>query len=456
MKKTLRVFVLLLLILQVPVALAESTGADENNVGTSEVRMGSLVPITTETGKITLSVDALGVYTASTGTIQVEKPSSDATVRCAYLATATLGFQSSTTLSNGDVQIDGTGVTWTYTTPSSINSKNYWADVTSIVKTKLDAAPAGRVDFTITEMINSYYIDGSILAVVFDDPEQTVSNTVVLLFGAQDVDGDTFAISLADPLDLDDPNLILDFSLGISYSYQVGDSQYSQVDVNGIRMTTWAGGEDDGGSANGRLITAGGLDDSNANPADAYATPIGNYRYDDELYDLLPFVETGDTSINVYTLNPSDDDNVFFAALFLGSATAVVGEGIVLGPVAATNPVGTKHMVTAKVQDDLGNPIAEVEVTFSITSGPNMGTTGSTLTDANGEAKFEYTGNIPGKDIIVASFTNSQQETEYSNNAEKIWTPEVFMVPEVPLGTVMTLLTMLSALVLSKSKQTIF
>jgi hypothetical protein len=61
-------------------------------------------------------------------------------------------------------------------------------------------------------------------------------------------------------------------------------------------MTTSAGGEDDGESADGALITAGGLDDSNANPADPYATDNGDPRQDDELYDLIPFVSNGDMS----------------------------------------------------------------------------------------------------------------------------------------------------------------
>ena len=49
----------------------------------------SIDPMVTETGKISLSVDGLGVYPESSGTIQVEKPAG-ATVRKAYMAAATI------------------------------------------------------------------------------------------------------------------------------------------------------------------------------------------------------------------------------------------------------------------------------------------------------------------------------------------------------------------------------
>ncbi len=137
-------------------------------------------------------------------------------------------------------------------------------------------------------------------------------------------------------------------SLGISFGFISGAivNQFSTVDVDGSRLTSSAGGQDDGDSANGALITVGGIGDTNANPPPNTTTPAGavdNFRFDDELYDLKPFVRTGDTSITVFTQNPSNDDNIFFSALFIGSAAAVVGEGIVVGPVTATLNVGQRR-----------------------------------------------------------------------------------------------------------------
>jgi hypothetical protein len=124
-------------------------------------------------------------------------------------------------------------------------------------------------------------------------------------------------------------------SLGIGYSYQSeGSQQYSIVDVNGRRLTTSAGGEDDGISADGGLITVGGIGDNPANPVDPYATPT-NPRSDDELYNLAvgngtnaaPFLSNGMTSFQVNTLNPSGDDNIFFLGLNVTAKGNINGGG---------------------------------------------------------------------------------------------------------------------------------
>lgn len=378
----------------------------------STLSANSLNPVVTETGKISLSVDGLG--TTDSGTIQVEKPTG-ATVRSAYMAAADVWGSYSGPLPDGAVQINSNNVNWDSHDP--VNANSAWSDVTAIVKPIVDAAPAGIVGLNIIETM---YLDGSILAVIFDDPSQTTDNTIVLLFGAQEIAGDTFAIGLAEPIDKSDPNLVLDMSLGISYGYQ-GTGQYSIVNVNDIRLTTSAGGQDDGYDGNGGLLTVGGIGDSNNNPTDPDATPTGP-RSDDELYNLIPFVDDGDTAITVYTENPSHDDNIFFASLYLASTTAIVGEGILLAPVSASNPVGTQHTVTATLQDDLGNAIEGRDVTFTIVFGPHAGQTSTVSTDVNGEATFAYIGISDGIDTIEASFVDSQGETITSNSVTKEWT----------------------------------
>ena len=388
-----------------------------DDIQSTDELVGSIIPQVTEIGKIVLSVDGLGVFPEKSGNIQVEKPAG-ATVRGAYLAAADVWGNNGGPLPDGAIQINGNNVTWDLHDPNNANSA--WSDVTAIIRPIVDAAPAGILNLTINETIE---LDGSILAVIFDDPGQTTDNTIILLFGSQDIAGDTFAIGLAEPINTSDPNLILDMSLGISFGAQgCASGQYSQVDVNGIRMTTSAGGEDDGVCSNGALLTVGGLNDSNANPIDPNATDNGDPRQDDELYNLIPFVSDGDTSINVYTQNPSNDDNMFFASLFLASTTAVVGEGILLTPVSASNPIGSQHIVNATVQDDLGNPIVDRDVNFEIISGPHAGLTNTDTTDANGLATFNYTGTSTGTDIIEATMVNSQGDTVASNQVDKEWT----------------------------------
>src|SRR4029077_20463590 len=123
--------------------------------------------------------------------------------------------------------INGSDVTFSLSTPSAIGSSNHFADVTAIVKPIVDAAPSGIVSLTITEM-NSSGIDGESLAVIFDDPNQSTDNTVILLFGAQNIAGDTFSVLLGSPIT--DPTLPIDMSLGISFGFQ-GPSQSSIVEV---------------------------------------------------------------------------------------------------------------------------------------------------------------------------------------------------------------------------------
>src|SRR5204863_9552786 len=120
-------------------------------------------------------------------------------------------------LRNGDVTLDGVGISWQISTPSSISSWNHWAEVTSIVKPKTDAAPPGIIGFSVGE-VNTAGIDGEILAVIFDDPAQTTSNAVILMFGAQKTTGDTFNIALGSPIHKSNPSLGIDLSLGISAS----------------------------------------------------------------------------------------------------------------------------------------------------------------------------------------------------------------------------------------------
>src|SRR6185436_4193072 len=120
--------------------------------------------------------------------------------------------------------------------------------------------------------------------------------------------------------------------------------------------------------------------------------------------------------------NPSNDDNIFFAALDLRSAAAIVGEGIVLGPSPAPDSdVGANFTVTATLQDALGSPVTGRTVTFTVNAGPDAGVTGTAITDGTGHASFTYTGAAAGMDEILASFVDSQNHTQTSNTVLKRW-----------------------------------
>jgi hypothetical protein len=420
--------------------------AQIDNIGTGaslETEVQSIGPVITERGKISISVDGVGTL-ADNGTVQVEKPAG-ATVRRAYMAAASTGL-SNFQIPFGGLSLNGQPVSWTTIVNSSIASWNYWGDVTSIVSTIVDAAPAGRVNLTVSEG-NSNNIDGSALIVIFDDPNQLTENTIILLFGAQDVRGDTFSILLADPIDKSDPFLSVEFGMAISFGCQGNcGSQYSQIDVNNNRLTTSAGGYDDGERANGALLTVGGLDDSPANPPDPFRIGGGDSRDDDELYDLLPYVADQSTAILVSTLNPSNDDNIFFAYLVLDSVTAVVNESVILSPTMgqACHTNGSEHLLTAVAQDNTGMPLVDVDVTFEVLSGPNQGVLGSDRTDNNGIATLSYTGTSAGTDKVIAHFLNSNNETITSNQVNVLW--DCAVEPPDPIPEPATMILMGSGL----------
>jgi hypothetical protein len=281
----------------------------------------SLTQLKVIVGQVVLSEDACGTNTPAC-TVDIVKPSPAATVRQADLFCATVPF--GYVPDNDDVTLNGVPVAWdqvlAYMFPFG-TGHNTRADVTAIVKPVGDAAPPGVVMFTITENPTFQY-DGCALKVIWDDPT-TTTNSILIFWGHQETVGDTFVISFA-PLTPAAFATPLEFSLGISFGFQPSD-QFSQVDVNNVRMTTSAGGQDDGEPANGALITLGGTGDTAANPP-AFAPPLTPNVPDDELYDLRPFVMPGDTSVTIFTLNPSNDDNIFLANLFLRNVEVVTPE----------------------------------------------------------------------------------------------------------------------------------
>jgi hypothetical protein len=95
--------------------------------------------------------------------------------------------------------------------------------------------------------------------------------------------------------------------------------------------------------------------------------------------------------------------------------------GITISPMQATNLVGTTHTVTATLADLQGVPQPGITVEFSVEDGPNAGSTGTAVSDANGQASFTYAGNSEGTDKIIACYTNSTGEQKCSQEATKEW-----------------------------------
>jgi len=82
-----------------------------------------------------------------------------------------------------------------------------------------------------------------------------------------------------------------------------------------------------------------------------------------------------------------------------GFAPPVI-RNLALAPATATNQVGSTHTVTATLTDSDGDPVAAEPILFSV-SGAHT-TSGSGVTDVNGEADFTYPGTNLGNDSITA------------------------------------------------------
>ncbi|WP_198669469.1 hypothetical protein, partial [Blastomonas sp. UPD001] len=171
------------------------------------------------------------------------------------------------------------------------------ANVTSLVAPIIDGGPGGTYNFDITEARSSgnSATDGVALVVVYSDPSLTSTSTVAILDGFSSVTGDSFTFNAANGMDPTDPNFFAELRLGIGFSCC---GQQSTVDVNGTRITNSAGNNDDGlgGTSNGQLITVGGNDD----PFSAF---LPGYSEDRERYNLVPYIDFGDTQIKVTTAN---------------------------------------------------------------------------------------------------------------------------------------------------------
>lgn len=263
-----------------------------------------------------LSIDGFG-STSSSGFIQTDVPV-NSTVLKAYLYSSNVNGSGVA----GDVTLNGTffsAASGTPLAPDANPALTRIYDVTSLMKPAIEGT-WGLQNYSIME---SGFTDGEVLVVAYSN-SSTLGKTAIIMDGELSQGGDTTTLGFANPYSGGD----LIMSLAISFSF--GDFQFTNVDVTtdstvNRRLTSAAGGNNDGGfvAANGALITVGGVGDDAANPADPFAK---GDDYDDELYNLAlgnslnpaPFINNGDTFLELITNNPSFDDNVF--ALFLTSS----------------------------------------------------------------------------------------------------------------------------------------
>ena len=271
-------------------------------------------------GNVGLSVDGIGSNASPTGDVQAVIPVG-ATILQAYLYSAGTPFpwyaDSPTTLAAynaAGITLAGNAITNFDTLMGATSTRadiGQWytarADVTSVVQALAAGAVTDNFSWSVSEGSLSNRIDGEVLAIVYSHASLPMGS-VALLNGGQNTGGETSIVNLGTPLtDPTAAGFAAQLGLGISFSCC---GQQSTVEINGSGLTTTAGNFNDGlASADGSLITVGGLGDDPGNNV--------GYASDDELYDLRPFLATGDMSFSIFTQNPTNDDNIFFASLYL-------------------------------------------------------------------------------------------------------------------------------------------
>ncbi|HEU4888460.1 MAG TPA: Ig-like domain-containing protein, partial [Thermoanaerobaculia bacterium] len=109
-------------------------------------------------------------------------------------------------------------------------------------------------------------------------------------------------------------------------------------------------------------------------------------------------------------------DGTVGSPYILARGDIAVISNITLGPAVAVNELGKTHTVTATINP----PVAGVTVTFKVVTGPNVGLTGTGVTNAGGQATFTYTSTTLGVDFIQAQFTRAGV-TQTSNLVRKEW-----------------------------------
>ena len=293
-----------------------------------------LTPFYEVAGKYTLSTDGLGT-TSSSGTLQVEKPSAQATVKKAFL----MASQKSTGISSPTprASLQGTQITYSKEVRGQTLS-----DVTSIVASVVDIAPAGITNLTLSGANNA---EGYGLAVVFYDPSLPYSGSVVLSFGRADMVGSTTKFDFSSVLDKQ-TYMDVTMSLGISFGYQ-GDNasnSHSCTSYSGciqrsnisltldnlntpIYITSTAGGADDavGTLTNGNLLTVGGVGDTVSKPVNSASSTTTTTPIDSEIYSLIDVLPNGTQSFSLTSSNPSFDDVLFFAGFYF---KGLIAEGV--------------------------------------------------------------------------------------------------------------------------------
>ena len=287
----------------------------------STVASAALLPADIFQGNVALSIDGIGSNNTPVGNVQAQIPAGSTILR-AYLYSAGTPFpwysDSPVTLADynsAGITMAGTPITnfskIVGATSTRADIGRFFtarADVTALAQS-LVSSGGPSFSWEISEGTLNTRIDGEVLVIAYSNPALP-TGSVAILDGGQNTGGETTTVNLASALgDPSAPGFVALMSIGDSFS--CCGSQKSTINIDGNLLTDFAGNFDDGLTAtDGSLITVGGIGD----PA---LTVPPDYASDHELYDLSPLLTMGATSFNIFTINPTNDDNIFFMGLTL-------------------------------------------------------------------------------------------------------------------------------------------
>jgi len=275
------------------------------------------------------------------------------------------------------------------------------------------------------ELAGRTALQGVALVVIYENPDSPLES-VAILDGAADSAGDVAKLEFVAPLDTSTPGFAAQMAIGDGYSYQNQGSthacgpaqQDSIIEVDSKRLTSCAGGSDDGEVFPEHLITVGGIGDSLEDPSNPYTTTEGEEA---ELYTLTPFLASGETELTIETKNPSDDDDLFLAVIEI-TADASVGIGSETPPTPAPEPVTPPSIPSssptegASLEAQPGTYSGGETYTYQWQSCTSI--EASSCTNITGASSLEYT---PGPSVIgsylrfVVTATNTGGSiTDYS------------------------------------------
>jgi RHS repeat-associated protein len=95
---------------------------------------------------------------------------------------------------------------------------------------------------------------------------------------------------------------------------------------------------------------------------------------------------------------------------------------LALSPARSTQAVGTPANATLVATDGSGQPLANLTVTFQVTSGPNAGRTAQQTTDAHGQTVYSWTSVATGTDTLTAAIGLQGGNSLGSNPIAVTWT----------------------------------